>query len=1418
MTNLKRNLQTICATSVLVSSLTSAQSATIIWSGASGADTNWSTAANWTGGLPVAGDDVKFFNPGATGTVSIVNNVVDGSSTIASLQFGNTNNFHTTLIPAGQTLTVAGGLQVGTGTDQSTSQSVFTTVTGAGSLAVNNPAANLLIGQGNTAGSSATLKATLDLRGLDSFSANVSRVGIGGRSTFSPLPPDRQAGALYLARTNVIATAHVPASYTTYPVAFPIVLHDNEGNTAGTLCQLFLGQTNAIFTDGIAVGTMKCGGGSNPTAGAWLGFDPAVTNNNPVAYVRGTGGSASRVTRWHAADGNSAGNSSNGSIGTNDFSNGTLDALVDTMVLGKDRGASTSKTFPFRGVFTFTAGTLDVNTLILGNQITAAAANPCVGILNVRGSATLAVNGTLELGHTAGSSNATYGQNAATNTTGQLNISGGTVRASNIVSGTLSATNLISVDAGTLVVSNSISYPSAANINLALTNATLQLTIIADQTNILVKDLVTGGAANTITIAAAPTFATYPVRLALIRYAGALGGAGYNFVLGSVPENVIGHLENNALGTSIDLVLDTAPFPVITSEPPSLSIAPGQDAVFTVSQTGVAPFNYQWRREVTNIAEGGNVWGASTATLSITNAAEADSGNYSVVISNNYGAITSSVAVLVVSSAPVAPTITGPDSQTVVQGNNATFSASVAGLPMPAVQWQKNGVDIPGATSTTLTITNAQYPEDQATYSIIATNSAGATTNSATLTVIVPPAITTQPTNLTVLNGDAASFSVSATGVPAPGYQWKKSGVPIAGANSATLAFAAVVPSDAGSYSVTVSNAAGTLTSDTVTLLVNSAMAATNLFPAHGATGVCVDAPLKLTFDLPPVVGSAGRIRIYNVTNPATPVDTIDLSSATQTKTIGGAAYNYKPVVIAGNTAWILPHAQLAYGQTYYVTVESVVNGAIRDSLGLSFAGISGASAWQFTTKSAAPAAGTTNLVVADDGSGDFGTVQGAVDFVPSANTTPTLLNLRNGTYREIVYVNGKNNLTFRGQNRQQTIISYANNDAMNPGTSGRCMFRCKGNDNALENLTLTNSTPQGGTQAEALRVDGLRFISQNVELYSLQDTILVNNSGDQAFFADNLVAGNVDFIWGIGTMYFTNCEIRTIKRNSGNPNGYMCMPRTDAAHNGIAYVRCQLTANDTFPEPQYLARTGGDSYPYGSCAYINCAMGPHIPAEGWFDGGMTIFTGLRFWEYGSTALDGVTPIDTSSRASYAVQLNATQAAAVTDVTNWFGGWLPQLSPYVSSQPTNLVVGLGQPATFTVTGQGVPMPGCQWLKNGSPIVDATNATLTIASAGDGDAATYSVIVSNVAGSVTSDSATLTVNIPPAPTIGSLGLSGGQLSFTVSGSTGYPYGIQSSTNLVNWQTIFTTNATVMPFNWSDSSVADPMRFYRAVINP
>ena len=112
-----------------------------------------------------------------------------------------------------------------------------------------------------------------------------------------------------------------------------------------------------------------------------------------------------------------------------------------------------------------------------------------------------------------------------------------------------------------------------------------------------------------------------------------------------------------------------------------------------------------------------------------------------------------------------------------IQGQTATISAGVAGSPTPTEQWQFNGTNlvdgprpngdgISGSLTTTLVITNVQYPSSQGQYSIVASNRAGLLTNNMTLTVIVPPSISQQPTNITVLNGQPASaFTVVASGV-----------------------------------------------------------------------------------------------------------------------------------------------------------------------------------------------------------------------------------------------------------------------------------------------------------------------------------------------------------------------------------------------------------------------------------------------------------------------------------------------------------------------------------------------------------------------------------------------------------------------------------------------------------------------------
>src|SRR5262249_37855290 len=146
----------------------------------------------------------------------------------------------------------------------------------------------------------------------------------------------------------------------------------------------------------------------------------------------------------------------------------------------------------------------------------------------------------------------------------------------------------------------------------------------------------------------------------------------------------------------------------------------------------------------------------------------------------------------------------------------------------------------------------------------------------------------------------------------------------------------------------------------------------------------------------PPKVGTTGRLAVHQ--DDGTIVDTIDMSLATQSRLNGTVSFNYFPIIVTGNTAAVYLHQKLAYYRTYFVTIEP---GGITDTRGAPFAGITDPNQWVFSTKTSGPAPGTNALTVAADGSGDFCTVQGAVDFVPAGNSNRAVINVRNGTYTE---------------------------------------------------------------------------------------------------------------------------------------------------------------------------------------------------------------------------------------------------------------------------------------------------------------------------------------------------------------------------------------------------------------------------------
>ncbi|HOX59579.1 MAG TPA: immunoglobulin domain-containing protein [Verrucomicrobiota bacterium] len=159
-----------------------------------------------------------------------------------------------------------------------------------------------------------------------------------------------------------------------------------------------------------------------------------------------------------------------------------------------------------------------------------------------------------------------------------------------------------------------------------------------------------------------------------------------------------------------------------------------------------------------------------------------------------------------------------PQSQTVVRGNNATFTVTADGTAQLAYQWRFGSTNIAGATTTSFTRVNSQ-PADAGVYCVVVTNSAGSVTSSnATLTVIIPPAIVTQPSTQVVSLGANATFTVAADGTAPLAYQWRFGSTNIAGATTTSFTRMNSQPADAGVYCVVVTNSAGSVTSSNATL------------------------------------------------------------------------------------------------------------------------------------------------------------------------------------------------------------------------------------------------------------------------------------------------------------------------------------------------------------------------------------------------------------------------------------------------------------------------------------------------------------------------------------------------------------------------------------------------------------------------
>ncbi|KAJ9173257.1 hypothetical protein P3X46_016413 [Hevea brasiliensis] len=240
-------------------------------------------------------------------------------------------------------------------------------------------------------------------------------------------------------------------------------------------------------------------------------------------------------------------------------------------------------------------------------------------------------------------------------------------------------------------------------------------------------------------------------------------------------------------------------------------------------------------------------------------------------------------------------------------------------------------------------------------------------------------------------------------------------------------------------------------------------------------------------------------------------------------------------------------------------------------------------------------------MKVAQDGSGDYTTVQEAIDAVPLNNTSRTVIRVAPGVYKQPVFVpKTKDLITLVGLSPEHTVLTWNNtfekiehhldSETIGTGTFGCGSVMIEGEDFIAENITFENSSPEGSHQAVAIRVSGDRAAFYNCRFLGWQDTMYLHRG--KQYLKDCYIEGSVDFIFGNSTALFEHCHVHC------KANGFVTAQSRKTAEESTGYVflRCVITGNGG-TSYAYLGRPWG---PFGRVAYAYTYMDQCINAEGW--------------------------------------------------------------------------------------------------------------------------------------------------------------------------------------------------------------------------
>ena len=291
-------------------------------------------------------------------------------------------------------------------------------------------------------------------------------------------------------------------------------------------------------------------------------------------------------------------------------------------------------------------------------------------------------------------------------------------------------------------------------------------------------------------------------------------------------------------------------------------------------------------------------------------------------------------------------------------------------------------------------------------------------------------------------------------------------------------------------------------------------------------------------------------------------------------------------------------------------------------------------------------------LVVSRDGTGEFRTIDEAIEVCRAFMDYTKVIYVKKGVYKEkLIIPSWLTNITICGEDRDNTIITWDDHAYIKMpvggldseaavkgkpmGTFRTYTLKVQGSYITLKDITIENNAAKLG-QAVALHTEGDHILVQNCRLLGNQDTVYTGVGGTRVAFYDCYIEGTTDFIFGPSIAWFQNCEIHS------KANSYITAASTPAGQKyGYVFYKCRLTA-DKDVDKVYLGRPWR---PFAATIFMDCELGKHIRPEGWHNwNNAKNEETARYAEYGNKG-EGAS---TKNRVKWSKQLTKKEAAKVT--------------------------------------------------------------------------------------------------------------------------------------------------------------------------